>query len=378
MIIGLLGLGTIGSGVYEIAQKSEGITLKTILDQRCWMDNMTCDINDIINDPEIELVVETMGGLHPAYEFAKAVLESGKHFVTANKYLVSVYGRELLAIAREKGKAFLYDAACGGGIAYLANLQIAKGIDNLTALGGILNGTTNFILDAMQTRNMDYAEALKEAQALGYAERDPSSDVDGLDTQRKLMLACSVGFDAYIASEDIPTYGISAVLPADIAYAKKNDLVLRLCACAERSEGAISAYVEPTLVSSADAESAIRTNVNYAWYRGECYGLMSYIGQGAGKLPTAANVIRDVRTIMAGGRYMTSEACCDVKPDNASAKHTYYVRIPAGEAFPQAWIAKKESDAEFDYIETLPVAVAEMHAEMAERKSAFFAGIRKG
>ena len=378
MIIGLLGLGTIGSGVYEIAQKSEGITLKTILDQRCWLDNMTCDINDIVNDPEIELVVETMGGLHPAYEFAKAVLESGKHFVTANKYLVSVYGRELLAIAREKGKAFLYDAACGGGIAYLANLQIAKGIDNLTALGGILNGTTNFILDAMQTRGMDYAEALKEAQALGYAERDPSSDVDGLDTQRKLMLASSVGFDAYIASEDIPTYGISAVLPEDIAYAQKNGLTLRLCACAERSGDAISAYVEPTLVSAADAESAVRTNVNYAWYRGECYGLMSYIGQGAGKLPTAANVIRDVYTIMAGGRYMTSEACRDVKPDNSSAKHAYYVRIPAGEAFPQAWIAKQECDASFIYIETLPVSVADMHAEMAERKSAFFAGIRKG
>ena len=378
MIIGLLGLGTIGSGVYEIAQKSEGITLKTILDQRCWMENMTCDINDILNDPEIELVVETMGGLHPAYEFARAVLESGKHFVTANKYLVSVYGRELLAIAREKGKAFLYDAACGGGIAYLANLQIAKNIDKLTALGGILNGTTNFILDAMQTRDMDYAEALKEAQALGYAERDPSSDVDGLDTQRKLMLACSVGLDAYIASEDIPTYGISSVLPADVAYCRKNDLVLRLCACAECKGEAISAYVEPTMVSASDPESAIHTNVNYAWYTGECYGLMSYIGQGAGKLPTAANVIRDVRTIIAGGRYMTSEACRDVKPDNSSAMHAYYVRIPAGEAFPENWIARKESDAEYDYIETLPVSVAEMHGEMAERKSAFFAGIRKG
>ena len=300
MIIGLLGMGTIGSGVFEIAEKLEGVTVKKVLEKRFQAEYITDNIEDIVKDPEIELVVETMGGLHPAYEFAVQALENGKHFVTANKLLVSVYGPELTALARKMGKGFLYGAACGGGIAYLANLQIARGIDNLTSLGGILNGTTNYILDSMQSRNMDYATALAEAQALGYAERDPSSDVDGLDTMRKLILACSVGFDAYIKPEDIPTFGISAVLSEDIDYARENGMVLRLCAFGEKSGDGLGAYVEPTLVSASSPESAILRNVNYAWYAGERYGLMSYIGQGAGKLPTAANVLRDVRSIDAG------------------------------------------------------------------------------
>ena len=173
MKIGLLGMGTIGAGVYEIAQTLSDVDVKKVLEIRFKADYITDDINVILSDPEIELVVETMGGLHPAYEFATQVLESGKHFVTANKLLVSAYWSELTALAKRKGVAFLYGAACGGGIAYLANLTIARGIDNITALGGILNGTTNYILDAMQSKGLDYADVLKEAQALGYAERDP-------------------------------------------------------------------------------------------------------------------------------------------------------------------------------------------------------------
>ena len=199
MKIGLLGMGT---GVYEIAQSLPDVDVKWVLEKRFQAAYITDDINVILSDPEIELVVETMGGLHPAYEFASSVLESGKHFVTANKLLVSAYGVELTKLAKEKGVAFLYGAACGGGIAYLANLTIARGIDRITALGGILNGTTNYILDSMQSKGGDYAAALSEAQQLGYAERDPSSDVDGLDTQRKLILASAVGFDTWFKPED--------------------------------------------------------------------------------------------------------------------------------------------------------------------------------
>jgi len=377
MNIALLGMGTIGSGVFEIANKLEGVTLKKVLEKRFQADYITDNIEDILNDQEIELVVETMGGLHPAYEFAKASLEAGKHFVTANKLLVSVYGEDLVATARAKGVAFLYGAACGGGIAYLANLKIAKEIDRLTSLGGILNGTTNFILDSMQSEGKDYAEVLAVAQELGYAERDPSSDVDGLDTQRKLILSCAVGFDSYLKPENIPTYGISSVLAADVDWAKANGMVLRLCACAERSaEDALSAYVEPTLVAANAPEAAILKNVNYAWYKGESYGLMSYSGQGAGKLPTAANVLRDVQSISAGCMYMTSESCAPVVPDNGSAVHAYYVRIPAGAAFPAEWIAKSEEKNGMQFIVTKPVSVADMHAKMAAQKDGFFAGIQ--
>lgn len=374
MIIGLLGMGTIGSGVVEMADALEGIRVKTILDIVIRRSNMTDKIEDIISDPEIELVVETIGGLHPAYEYAVQAIESGKHFVTANKYLVSVYGKELYALAKKNGVAFLYSAACGGGIPYLSNLEIARNVDTIEALGGILNGTTNFILDSMERSGMDYDAALKEAQRLGYAERDPSSDVDGLDTMRKLILACSVGYDAYIAPENIPTYGISGVTPEDIAYAKRNGMALRLCACAQRTEKGVSAYVEPTLVSASAPESAILKNVNYAWYRGENSGLMSYSGQGAGKLPTASNVIRDVFAIAAGKRYLTSDACADVLPDNAGAIHNYYVRIESGATFPESLIEDKISDEKYDYIRTKPISVQTMH----DTKAAFFAGIQKG
>lgn len=377
MIIAILGQGTIGSGVLELAQKSPDFRVKRILEKRFQNELTTENIEDITGDPEIEAVVETMGGLHPAYEFALAVLRAGKHFVTANKLLVSAYGLELTALAKQNGVAFLYSAACGGGIAYLANLKIAASVDKITALGGIYNGTTNFILDAMAREGADYTAVLKTAQELGYAERDPSSDVDGLDTMRKLILACAVGFDAFMTSDDIPTFGISAVLPQDIAYAKRTGRALRLCATGERLEGGVCGYVEPTLVPADSPEAAILKNVNYAWYRGEAFGLMSYIGQGAGKLPTAGNVMRDLRGILAGGRYMTGEACAAAKNDPASAKHAYYVRIPAGAAFPAEWIAAKSQDEAFAYIETVPVSVAEMHG-FAKENHAFIAGIQEG
>ena len=379
MKIGLLGMGTIGSGVFEIANSLEGVECKKVLEKRFQAEYITDNIDDIVKDGEIELVVETMGGLHPAYEFAVQVLENRKHFVTANKLLVSVYGPELTALAKKNGVGFLYGAACGGGIAYLANLEIARGIDRITSLGGILNGTTNYILDSMQSRGMDYSQALSEAQALGYAERDPSSDVDGLDTQRTLILACAVGFDAYLKPEDIPTCGIRSVLSADIEWAKENNMTLRLCACAERNaDNALSAYVEPTMVEANAPEAAVLSNVNYAWYKGERYGLMSYIGQGAGKLPTAANVLRDVLSISAGHRYMTSERCAQAAPDNSAATHAYYVRLEKGADFPAGWIDQKEERGEWDVYVTLPVSVEDMHAFIKNQKNAFLAGTRKG
>lgn len=379
MKFGLLGMGTVGSGVVEIAQKLENMHCKRVLVRHALTALMTEDIAEIVNDPEIDLVVETMGGLHPAYEYAVEALKHKKHFITANKLLVSVYGAELTALAKQNGVGFLYGAACGGGIAYLSNLEVARSVDFIRALGGILNGTTNYILDAMQRRNMDYAQALGEAQALGYAERDPSSDVDGLDTQRKLILACAVGFDAYIPSEDIPTFGISSVRPEDVEWAQKNDMVLRLCARAERNEqGEISACVEPTLLSASAPEAAVLTNLNYAWYQGENCGVMSYTGQGAGKLPTASNVLRDMAGIAAGHRFMTSENCSERSANNASSARNYYARLPKGSPFPAEWILNAKEAGEWTIYETRPVSLEAMHKFMLHQKNAFMAGIQKG
>lgn len=377
MKLAILGLGTIGSGVYELAEKN-GIEVAKILEIRFQNEKTTTRIEDICEDPSIDVVAETMGGLHPAYEFATAVLKAGKHFVTANKLLVSAYGRELTALAKESGAAFLFSAACGGGIPYLANLQIQSRVDEIEALGGILNGTTNFILDAMQSENKDYSETLAQAQALGYAERDPSSDVDGLDTMRKLILACAVAYGVYFKPEDIPTAGISNVSSADADYAKARGLVLRLCAFAEKGEGAPSAYVEPVLVPAVSPEASILKNVNYAWYRGAAGGLMSYSGQGAGKLPTATNVLRDVLRADGGEKYMTRPDMADAVPDNAAAKHAYYVRIEKGAAFPEEWIASEEVIGDERFIVTAPVSVGTMHETMKKLGCGFFAGIRKG
>lgn len=378
MVIAILGLGTVGSGVNELAARTPNLKVKKILEKRFTGPQITDNMEDIVSDEEITLVCETMGGLHPAYEFAVRVLEAKKHFVTANKLLVAEKGAELRALAEKNNVAFLYSAACGGGIPYLQALRLAHETDEVTALGGILNGTTNLILDAMQTDGQSYDEALAEAQRLGYAEKDPSSDVDGLDTMRKLILACAVGFDAEITSADIPTAGIRNTTVADIAYAKKTNRVLRLCAFAEKNGDALSAYVEPTLLPASAQEASIIKNLNYAWYEGYGAGHMGFSGQGAGKLPTASNIIRDVACVAAGQRSMTQPSLAPHAIDNTAARHPYYVRIPKEAAFRTEWIDKTIAADGETLIETVPLSPAEMHTAMKAIPGAFFAGIRKG
>ncbi len=378
MKIGLLGMGTVGGGVYELCARQTDMEITRVLEKRFQAPYITTEIADIVHDPDISLVVETLGGLHPAYEFAREALKNGKHFVTANKLLVSACGEELSALAHQNGCAFLYGAACGGGIPFLHNLALARETDHITALGGILNGTTNYILDAMQSCGMDYGAALAQAQALGYAEADPSSDVEGLDTMRKLVLGCLVGLSARVSPESIPTLGISKVLAQDIAWARAHGLTLRLCAFAARLSGGISAYVEPTLVPGNAAESAILKNVNYAWYEADGCGRMCYTGQGAGRLPTASNVLRDIYAVMQGQRAMADTDCAAVTPDNSIAGHGYYLRLPPDVQVPESWIAHHTLDSDWQYIETVPVSVKSMHACIAQHPGAFAAGIQKG
>lgn len=375
MKIALLGMGTIGSGVCEMADASPSLEMKWILEKRFTGERITDSMDTILQDKEIALVVETMGGLHPAYEFASQALQSGKHFVTANKLLVCNYGAELEKIAREKGVAFLYSAACGGGIPFLSNMAWARGTDSIQALGGILNGTTNFILDSMETEGVSYDAALKTAQELGYAERDPSSDVDGLDTMRKLVLGCAVGLNAAVSSDDIPVRGISAVSALDIAYAKEHGWALRLCAFGAKREKGISAYVEPTCVSLHSFEAAIHKNVNFTWYEGKDSGVMRFSGQGAGKLPTASNVLRDIQAVQSGLYYMTDTACAPADLD-AAAAHSYYIRLPQGAAIPAEWVAKSETRDGFQLVQTVSLPVVKVHAYFAQQPQVFLAGLQ--
>lgn len=367
MKIGLLGMGTIGSGVYELASSFGSLCVKKVLEKRFETQYTTTNITDITEDKEIELVVETMGGLDFAYQCAKKVLEAKKHFVTANKLLVCEKGKELEALARENKVAFLYSAACGGGIPYLCNLQEARKLDKLMSVGGILNGTTNFILDKMQSENMSFEEALKLAQKLGYAEADPSSDLDGLDTMRKLVLSCSVGFGKYVNPKQIVVSGISNIKSLDTNYAKKQGSVIRLCAKAVYKEGALSCSVEPTFCKG--TESSIKKNINYAWYEGEASGVMGFVGQGAGKYPTATNVIRDINSIINGKYYMNDTISEQIDLSETELK-SFYVRLPKGFKLDEKYIKTAINKESFI---TNPMSSNTISSLLSEIKGAFYA-----
>ena len=371
MNIAILGLGTIGSGVDELLKGNDDICVKRILDIRAWQDNMTTDINDIINDESIETVVETMGGVHPALDYALKCINSGKNYVTANKLLVSKCAKELQSAADKNGVALLFSAACGGGIPFLYNLMKTKQTDSIVKLGGILNGTTNFILDKLFCGSEDYEEALREAQALGYAERDPSSDVDGLDTMRKLMLSCAVAFGRMPLENSIPCYGISKITKTDVQYAKCKGGTIKLIAGAEISDGKLQTYVIPKLFDADSPEGSIRLNVNYAWYSGKRIGTFSFTGQGAGKFPTANNIIRDIYAIMMSEKRMLPEGFTEGSADN-SAKKTYYIRVPENCAGRFEGIAHVTENADgFVLIETNRITFKELKLALNDTNDYF-------
>ena len=326
MKIAILGMGKIGSGVYEYASKNPNLEVKRPLDLKAWMDNMTTDIDEIVNDNEIEAVVETMGGLEPARTYALKCLNAGKHYVTANKLLVSEAMKELQDAADKSGAAFLFSASCGGGIPVLKCLYDQALCDEIVEFGGILNGTTNYMLDRIETDSMTYDEALKEAQALGYAEADPTSDVDGLDAERKLILGLAVGFGVNVKSCDIPVSGIRCIQPIDIACFKEMGVSPRLIASCKKEGNEISADVCVHLFQKGAAETAIKKNVNYAYYVGAQSGRFSFSGQGAGKYPTAANVIGDLMRIISGAKHMLPNGLTE-NTKIASGEYRYYVRV---------------------------------------------------
>lgn len=331
MKIAILGMGKIGSGVYEYASKNPNLEVKRTLDLKVWMDNMTTDINDIVSDPEIEAVVETMGGLEPARTYALKCLNAGKHYVTANKLLVSEAMQELQDAQEKNGVALMFSASCGGGIPILKCLYDQAMSDEIVEFSGILNGTTNYMLDRIENDSMTYDEALKEAQALGYAEADPTSDVDGWDAQRKLILGLAVGFGVSVGKDQIPVNGIRNIQPIDIAYFKEKNVSPRLIASCKKTQDAISADVCLHLFKSGASETAIKRNVNYASYTGAQSGQFSFSGQGAGKYPTAANVISDLMRIKSGEKHMLPKGLKKLSAIE-STEYRYYVRVKEDKA----------------------------------------------
>jgi homoserine dehydrogenase len=382
MKIAILGFGTVGSGAYEAAKSANGIEVKRILDRRALSehdDMRTTDFNDIVNDSEIDLVAECMGGIHPALDYVLAAMESGKHVVTPNKALVSAHYDELMECAARNHVEFRFTPAAGGGIPWLYNLQRSRRCDTIEEVHGIVNGTCNYILDSMHTNGKDFGEILKEAQDLGYAERDPSADIEGFDTLRKCVISTNLAFGTRVREEDIPVIGISAITSADINFFNRHGYVCRLLMNSEVSGSRISAYVEPTLLTPNHLEANVKANFNLISLTGKNVGTLSFYGQGAGKMPTGTSLVHDMIDINEGigFSHAANEQAVSSEVDNTLEQHPYYFRLPAGTDFPADRIASEEKSDRSRYIITRSMSVSEAHKMAASYDGAFVAGIKE-
>lgn len=311
MKVAVMGFGVVGSGVGEIISNSpdslkkrcgEEIEITKILDLRDFPDSkfkcFTKDFNDILNDEEIGIVVEVMGGTNPAYDFTKQLLYAGKHVVTSNKELVAKHGTELLSIAKEMNVNYLFEASVGGGIPIIRPLYSSLVSNELTDVIGILNGTTNYILTQMIKEGESFDEALSGAQAKGYAEKDPTADVEGHDTCRKIAILASLAFGKYVDSEEIQTEGITKITLEDVAYAAELGGVIKLVGMAKRTDDGVYARVCPVILKKEHPLGGIDDVFNGILVKGDGLGDVMFYGRGAGSLPTASAVVSDVIEIV--------------------------------------------------------------------------------
>ena len=369
MRIGLLGFGVVGRGVYDLTADRDDITVAKVV---CLEDvslpdaEVTKNFQDVLTDTSIDTVVEAMGGLHPAYEFVKAAIEAGKNIVTSNKALVATFYDELIPLAKEKGVCFRCTAAVGGGIGWLCELERARLAQTIEKVGGIMNGTCNYILDSMTRLGLGYDEALKQAQALGYAEANPTTDVEGIDTWHKVILSSNIAFGVSLDKETVPVAGISRISAADVEYFTANGYVCKLISTGKCAEGKISAYVQPTLVKQGEPESAVPANFNLITLVGSASGRMSFYGQGAGRYPTAYNVVQDCVAVL-GGKGFYSPCSGKVSAENTDMLR-YYVR-----ASKDAWLDENTAEVCGDAVITKPVTVEAMHSWLKNQPNAFIA-----
>ena len=308
MKIAVMGYGTIGSGVVEVLRinkekiakrAGEPVEVKYILDLREFPgdpmeDAIVHDYQTIAKDPEIGIVVETMGGVEPAYTFVKAMLEAGKQVTTSNKNLVAAKGAELIKIAREHGVNFQFEASVGGGIPIIRPLNKCLTADEIEEITGILNGTTNYMLTKMSDEGADFDEVLKDAQAKGYAEKDPTADIEGHDPCRKIAILTSLVAGKQIDFEDIHCEGITKITAVDIKYAKAMNRSIKLLASSKKVGDSYSCLVAPYMLKSTHPLCGVNGVFNGIFVRGNVLGDAMFYGSGAGKLPTASAVVADV------------------------------------------------------------------------------------
>lgn len=364
MNIALLGFGTVGSHFYKLCEGRTDLHVSAVLSRRPRPEitcSVTADYDEIVRDPSIDIVVEVMGGIEPAYSYLCAAMRAGKHVVTANKQLMCAHFDELTSLAKKQGVALRCTAAAGGGIPWLTSLSRAAALDEITAVEGILNGTTNYMLSAMTNSGADYAPALRKAQELGYAEADPTADVEGLDARRKLVLSADLAFGVNVREEDIPCVGISSVTAADIARAKDKGLTYKLIARAEKSGSAVAAFVCPTLFPSSAPEAHTDGTGNLVTLYAARFGKQSFSGAGAGGYPTGSNVLRDCLDIVGGCRSFYSDSFVP-RPVHLSGAQGKWLFRCMGETFVRECSAREAFDAYESYRKDDPHALLARYA----------------
>ena len=301
MNIAILGFGVVGSGVYEVAGR-RGINVKSILDIRDFSHHPASHLfvknfDEILNDPDINTIVEAIGGLNPAYQFTKAALEKGKNVVTSNKEAVAAHGPEFMALAKKTGTSYLFEASVGGGVPIIRPLRECLAANDITEIYGILNGTTNYILTKMINDGESFEAALAGAQEKGYAELNPSADVEGLDTCRKIAILSSLAFGRNITCDKIPTKGITGITKEDVRAAESSGCVIKLIGHAKLVDGEVQCKVEPMPIPKDSPLAHVNDVFNGIMVHGDPVGDVMFYGRGAGKLPTASAVLADVLCI---------------------------------------------------------------------------------
>lgn len=343
--VGILGYGTVGSGVVEvIATNQESINkkagtevnIKYVLDLKDFpgdpiQEKIVHDVNIILDDPEINVVVEVMGGVEPAYTFVKKALLNGKSVVTSNKALVAKHGAELLEIARDNKLNFLFEASVGGGIPIIRPMNQSLTADEIKEISGILNGTTNYILTKMDKEGLAFDDVLKEAQEKGYAERNPEADIEGYDACRKIAILSSLAFGFQVDFEDIHTEGITKITDMDFKYAEKMGRSIKLLGMSRKTESNdIYAIVAPFMIGPEHALYSVNGVINGIHLVGNMVGDVTFIGAGAGKLPTASAVVTDIidcaKHLKTSIMTFWSREKLELS-DSSAASYAFYVRI---------------------------------------------------
>ncbi len=342
--IAVLGYGTIGSGVVEVLNTNgesiakragDQINIKYVLDLREFpgdpvMEKLVHDVNIILEDPEIKIICEVMGGVEPAYTFVKSALMKGKSVITSNKELVAKHGAELLKIAKEKELNFLFEASVGGGIPIIRPLNQSLTADEIEEITGILNGTTNYILSKMREEDLSFEEALANAQKLGYAERNPAADVEGHDACRKIAILSSLAFGMQVDYEDIYTEGITKITDIDIRYSKALDAKIKLFASSIKDNDRVYAMVTPVMIKPNHPLYSVNDVFNGIYVKGNVIGDVMFYGSGAGKLPTASAVVADIVDAAKhlGKNIWTIWSSKKLElTDVNSVKHRFFIRV---------------------------------------------------